>query len=335
MSRNNDTLFRQWFMLTHIPRYPQRISASEVKIILGGEGYEIDIRTIQRDLDKLSSHFPLNYDIEGRTNYWYWIKDASTQILPGMDPATAIAFYLAESYLTPLLPQSTLELLAPYFKRSGEVLENTQKSNLKSWPSKISAIPRGQQLTPPSILPDVQYSVYEGLFRDRMLKIEYKPKSSNESIIYEAHPLGIVVRQGVIYLVCTLWKYADVKQLALHRMSSVELTNENSKKIRGFILDDYVNQHHEFSYPINMKPIKLEAKFDPESAKHLYETPLSTSQSLIPLDDGRILLKATIIDTHELRWWLQGFGSYVEVTSPKHLRIHFRKIAKELSDLYR
>lgn len=194
MPRNNDTLFRQWFMLTHIPRYPQRISTAEIKNILGGEGYEIEIRTIQRDLDKLSTQFPLNYDTEGRRYYWYWIKDASTQNLPGMDPATAIAFYLAESYLTPLLPYSTLELLTPYFKRSKEILESTQKSNLSGWPSKISVIPRGQQLNPPSILPEVQFSVYEALFKDFMLDVEYTSKSETEPKTYQSHPLGIVVR---------------------------------------------------------------------------------------------------------------------------------------------
>ena len=59
MSRSVDTLYRQWLMLSKIPRYPRSISAPDLKSILEDEGYEIDIRTIQRDLLKLSSPFPL------------------------------------------------------------------------------------------------------------------------------------------------------------------------------------------------------------------------------------------------------------------------------------
>ncbi len=61
MSRIVETIYRQWLMLAKTPRYLRNISAIELKSILNAEGYEIDIRGIQRDLIKLNGLFPLSF----------------------------------------------------------------------------------------------------------------------------------------------------------------------------------------------------------------------------------------------------------------------------------
>lgn len=124
--------------------------------MLLGEGYTVDTRTIQRDLIKLSTSFPLNSETEGRKNYWFWIEHAVVQDLPGMDPVTALAFEMAESYLKPLLPEATLELMQPYFNRAKEVLGQHSASALRSWPGKVEVIERGPVLQKPVIKPEVQ-----------------------------------------------------------------------------------------------------------------------------------------------------------------------------------
>jgi len=60
MSRSDETLYRQWVMLSRIPRYPRKITVPELKNILEGEGYTVNTRTVQRDLNKLSTSFPLS-----------------------------------------------------------------------------------------------------------------------------------------------------------------------------------------------------------------------------------------------------------------------------------
>ena len=47
-------------------------------------------------------------------------------------------------------------------------------------------------------------------------------------------------------------------------------------------------------------------------------------------EDGRILVEATVSDTADLRWWLLGFGSSVEVLEPTSLREQFREQAQRL-----
>ena len=334
MSRSVDTLYRQWLMLSKIPRSPKRTTAIELKNSLSAEGYDIDVRTVQRDLDKLSTSFPLNYDTEGRKNFWFWIETAAVQDLPGMEPVTALAFQMAESYLSPILPKATLDLLQPYFQRAKQVLQAATQSNLKKWPDKVAVISRGPDLLKPQIKPQIQQIIYDALLKEKQIKATYKSKKTHESTDYILHPLGIVNKHGVIYLVCTLWNYQNIKQLALHRFESAEVIEDSSNTPEQFTLSDYVQADHQFAYPITPDLIQLKVLFDARAGEHLFETPLTDNQVLTAQDDGQLLLEAEISDTQELRWWLSGFGSSIEIIEPTELRSYFQNEAELLINSY-
>jgi len=334
MSRSVDTLYRQWLMLSKIPRSPKRTTAIELKNSLSAEGYDIDVRTVQRDLDKLSTSFPLNYDTEGRKNFWFWIETATVQDLPGMEPVTALAFQMAESYLSPILPKATLDLLQPYFQRAKQVLQAATQSNLKKWPDKVAVISRGPDLLKPQIKPQIQQIIYDALLKEKQIKATYKSKKTHESTDYILHPLGIVNKHGVIYLVCTLWNYQNIKQLALHRFESAEVIEDSSNTPEQFTLSNYVQANHQFSYPITPDLIQLKVLFDARAGEHLFETPLTDNQVLTAQDDGQLLLEAEISDTQELRWWLSGFGSSIEIIEPTELRSYFQNEAELLINSY-
>jgi hypothetical protein len=44
---------------------------------------------------------------------------------------------------------------------------------------------------------------------------------TQEPVTYKINPLGIVTKEGMTYLVCTLWDYTDIRQLAVHRIQAV------------------------------------------------------------------------------------------------------------------
>ena len=74
--------------------------------------------------------------------------------------------------------------------------------------------------------------------------------------------------------------------------------------------------------------------FDSKAAIHLSERQLSDQQRLIPQADGRVLLRAKVRDTLELRWWLLGFGDKVTVLGPGSVREEFRNIATHMASMY-
>jgi hypothetical protein len=145
----NDTLLRHWHMLREVPRHPRRISTAELKRRLAAAGYETTLRTIQRDLLKLSSALPLLAD-DARPQGWSWEANAPQLDLPMLEPQAALVFHLAERYLQPMLPASTLDYLSPWFRAAAGVLDN-QGNGLSAWRKKVRVLAPGQPRLPPVI----------------------------------------------------------------------------------------------------------------------------------------------------------------------------------------
>lgn len=324
-----DTVLRQIEILRSLPRYPRRIAITGIRAKLVNAGHDVTIRTIQRDLLALSHVLPITGD-EQKPQGWSWAGEPIQ--IPALDPQGALTLKLVELFLAPLLPKTTLSALEPHFKAAQGILSASPK--LARWTQKVRVLPRGLALNPPKIDPEVQSVVYESLFQEKQVRLHYCPKGEVELKEYVANPLGIVIRNQVIYLICTLWRYEDVLQLALHRIKNAELLAKRALRPKRFDLDEYIRKG-EFGYPLSEKPIRLRAIFDRGASLHLHETPLSLDQVLTPYDDDHEQLEATVLDTSELRWWLLGFGSGAEVLEPKSLRAEFATIATDMANLYK
>ena len=334
MQTVKDTLLRQWTMLQQIPRAPGAIGTTALAGRLMELGYPVDVRTIQRDLVKLSTVFPLSSMEEGRASRWFWDKEARVMDLPGMDVATALAFRLGQEYLTPLLPKTMLRHLSGHFRRAEELLTGRRASRLGLWPEKVCAITRGPALVQPVIPPDVQTAVEQALLDDRQLEVVYRPKDVNETKRYVVHPCGLVLRDGMMYLIATLKDYPDLRHLALHRMTAAEVMDQAARRPKGFELRRYVRQEQFFAYPLQGAVVRLDVLFEPKASVHLSERPLARDQQMTHWKDGRTRLQATVKDTLELRWWLLGFGDKVEVLGPKALRDEFAAIIRRAAAQY-
>ncbi len=327
-----DTNLRLLTMLRLIPREPRRVSTTELRDRLAAEGFETTPRTIQRDLNTLSGHFPLICDDRNHPYGWSWSAQAAAQTLPGMDTATALTFTLAHRYLAEMLPRGALGLMQPHFDQAEQVLRASGNGML-AWRDRIRVLPRYQPLQPPAIEPAVMEPLYDALFRQRRVAVHYKPRSGRARD-YELSPQGLAFRDAVIYLVANHGEYDDVVMFALHRFKSAEVLEEPARVPPGFDFDDWIHRGG-FDANRNHGTIRLEARLAPEVGEGLFETPLSPSQTLKPDGSGWLKLTAKVPDTHQLRWWLQGFGRHVEVLGPPALREAMAETARGMAALYR
>ena len=78
-----DALLRHWAMLRLIPRHPRRIDTGRIRDELARQGYDITLRSIQRDLNKLSAVLPLCSD-QSKPQGWWWQADADLLEIPGI-----------------------------------------------------------------------------------------------------------------------------------------------------------------------------------------------------------------------------------------------------------
>jgi predicted DNA-binding transcriptional regulator YafY len=132
-------------------------------------------------------------------------------------------------------------------------------------------------------------------------------------------------RGAIFYLVATAFNYDDIRLYAVHRMKNIEIKEANSRTLKNFNIDEYLEDGFlEFS---EGKSISIILKVDENLAMILSETPLSTNQKVTKQSDYEYLIESTVIDSWQLYWWILSKGKAIEVISPDFLR---KKIGDEL-----
>ncbi len=327
-----DTTLRQITMLRLVPRREPGITTEQLRKSLADRDFDVNLRTIQRDLVKLSAQFPLTCD-ESDPPRWYWAPHAEAVTLPGHDPLSALSWQMIAQHLQPILPRSLLREIEPHFAAARGFLEASSDGKLQRWTQRVRLLPRTMQLMAPEIPKDVLDAVYQGLLEQRQVEVEYTSRDREQPIQLTLHPLALVVRDQIHYLLATVLNFTDIRQLVLHRMNSARLLDEPVKEPSDFNLDDYIQQGG-FDYS-NGQKIELVARFSNAAGKALLETPLAQDQTHKQIEDDRIEIRVTVNDSEQLKWWLMGFGSAVEVAAPGHLRDDMRKAAEELAQIYK
>jgi predicted DNA-binding transcriptional regulator YafY len=207
-----------------------------------------------------------------------------------------------------------------------------QESKFEHWADKVRIIPNNLKLLPAEVNPSVLAVVYDAVLNNLRFvgtyqAIDKSPKS------YEINPLGLVFKHNIIYLVATIGDYIDIKQLALHRFKDAQISDRLVRTPEEFNLDDYI-EHGEFDFPFG-DAIELKLKINGFMKQILFETPLSSKQRITEIDKDNYLLEASVQDTGQLRWWIQSFGSSIEVVEPFALREEFANEAQRLMEIYR
>jgi predicted DNA-binding transcriptional regulator YafY len=282
----------------------------------------------------LAGVFPLVVDDREKPFGWSWQRDAAGFDLPGLSIPDALTLTLVEQQLRNQLPPSALDALKPYFVSAGKTLSSVDESTLsRAWLNKVRTIAPLQPLLPPQIDEACQRTIYLALMKNLQLKLHYRKRDAADDTVYDAvHPLGIVQRGSVVYLVCTFADYDDARTLALHRVRQAAIVHAPATRHAGFDLDDFIASGA-FGFRTG-GPIVLRATFRRAIGEHLYETPLSDDQVLEPRADGTLALTATVAATRTLVYWLTGFGAGVVVHAPAALRAEIRQIALEMAHAY-
>ncbi|GAM10475.1 hypothetical protein OR1_02764 [Geobacter sp. OR-1] len=328
-----NTFVRYFNILRLLKPYPKRTSTTDIQKALHGLGAdERVLRTIQRDLAKLSKDFQIDGD-EKSPRGWCWSKDA-TVLLPGMDLNTALTFRLMQAFMRPLIPNACLMAAEKHFTEAARVVNQDPQGHHQAWLEKVQIIQRGQPLLPPTINEEVLGVVYQALFNDRRFTAAYCKRDGTMMDPCTVNPLGLVFVNKTVYLVCTLWDYDDIKLMPLHRFESASPLDTEAREINGFSLERYVKEQKELDFPLSEGNIKLVASFSPGAAYHLRETPLSNDQEIKNKSADEVIVSATVADTSQLRWWLLGFGDQVEVLKPKKLRDEMIETAKGMAQRY-
>lgn len=319
MPRNADlnAVIRQWELLKCLHTKAPGKTSRELQAMLNNAGYPVTKRTVERDLQDLTLPFPIQCNDKSKPYGWYWTPGSSAE-LPGITLAEALSIRLIEDLLKPLLPHAILTSFQAYFNQAKNKLKALQDDSATArWQDKVRHVPPTLPMLPPAINENVLENVQQALLYDQQIEVEYQAIHTEQAKVHILHPLGLVQRGPITYLVATAFNYQDIRLYAVHRFNKVTISDQAAKRPDDFDLDCYIASGAlQFG---NGETLSLKAWVSKGLADYLAETRLSADQTLTEDGDG-YLLTATVNDTWQLRWWVLGQGSAIQVLEPEALR---------------
>ena len=75
------------------------------------------------------------------------------------------------------------------------------------------------------------------MLEERRVRAHYAARGCSETKTHDVDPLGIVYREGVVYLVCTREGWDGLRHILLHRFQRAELLDEATRCPRRLSLD--------------------------------------------------------------------------------------------------
>lgn len=331
--KSQATLQRRNLVLQSIRRLSGKslrwVTCSEIVQDLKSKGYTVEIHNIRRDLKAL---LPLHPQLEvndnskgdegpvnGLPHGYRWV---GTDVEPatGLTLPEALSLVMVERYLSQSLPVLLTQSLHDLFQKARQTLNLHKKSQVTHWPEKISVIQPAQTLLSPSIDPAVLATVHEALLKERQLQVSYQSihQEIGKEKNYRLHPLGLIQRGPITYLVAMANDYEDAYIYALHRIIVAQLLDETCRQKADFDLNAYAQKQGHFG---SGEIIFFKARIVDHLAATLSETPLHESQAILEDDKpGYKILRAELPNTWQLRWWLLGEGERIEVIEPISLR---------------
>ncbi|KAA0914302.1 helix-turn-helix transcriptional regulator [Psychrobacter sp. ANT_WB68] len=308
------TTARQWQVLSQLQRN-RWVGTTHVYEQLMLAGFDISLRTVQRDLNALAKRFPIEKN-NANPQGWRWKDDAPLQSLPHMNLSQAVAFNMVEANLSQLLPPVILDELFPWFDLARRQLKNSKVTH--SWIDRVRIEPATQPLIAPHIDLESKDNIYHALFYQLQIKASYTRSDKSQASEYILNPIAIIQRGVIIYLLTTRTDDPEViiRTFALHRFTSVEILESAAKTPDNFQLDNYLDaggmgfSHPLFSQlPDHGKHTVVELQFTKQAGKSLTESKLSEDQTVIVNSDETLTIQGTVNLTSQLVWWLRGFGS--------------------------
>jgi predicted DNA-binding transcriptional regulator YafY len=302
-----------------LPQHPVKLTTLQIQARLQAMGHVVNVRTVQRDLNDLCQHYPDISQQPGKPMKWGWREGARVLLLPQMDLPQALAFDLFRREFAQVMPDEVLAQLKPWLQEAERKLAQMPGAHASQWAQKIAIRHDGPPLLPAKPWPATLSQVSRALFEGLQIQARYRAAQKPQPKLYVLNPLGLV-RQGLVsYLVATFEGHHDPRLLALHRLDKVQVLDSAVTVPSDFDLQTYLG-HDRLHFGSGQK-MPLVLHLTKGAAEHLYDTPLSTDQTIEPLPEqaGWVVVKATVSDSPRLVWWILGFGKRAKVIGPERL----------------
>lgn len=315
-AKHQSTLARQWDILRILPSRSPGITSLQVLEQLANHGHSVTKRTVERDLEQLSTLFQeIQCNDISKPFGWYWFRDSRVEF-PGMDLTEAMSLGLLADIMSKMLPASLNKGMQPRFDQAKQFLEQLTDNPNAHWSDLVKYEPGGFPLLPPTVEQSVFNTIQQSLLRKTQIEIDYQSATSNKFTKLTLSPLALIFQGNRPYLVaCT--ENTQPFLYAVQRIRSITPTKYPSKPPTDFTLSKFLSSGGtQFG---DHQSITLKATLTDDFSNILKETPMSQDQK-ITKRSGIHHLTATVIQSWQLEFWILSQGDRITIKQPLALR---------------
>lgn len=215
-------------------------------------------------------------------------------------------------------------------KLAVDVIQGRKSTRASRIASSVRFLPDGIGRLPATLEPDLLQTMIDGIVRDRAVSFDYKRpvgKPSRRTV----NPLGLVSKEGTMYLVASKGSDPVVIHYALQRASNPSVEMNHVRMVpEGFDLDEHIDSTHRFSHQTGPE-MNLVLEVNEEAIFHFKERPLTADQKIKKVSGtDTYKVSAVIPDSYYLRPFLLSMRANVTVLEPIDLR---KSLAVELKQM--
>lgn len=314
--RKTERLIKMWIILHN---NPQGYTIREL-----AERFEVDVRTIYRDLAALQSELEVPvYDDNKRWKLNY------EQMLPPIrfTVPEALNVFLATRLMVGYDKRYDPNMDAT-FSKLGSMLPQPLAEQVQKTVDWMHNLPRDEQYL------RTLSELARAWVAQRRVIITYRAYDAEKPIERKIEPYFIepAATGHASYVVAYCHYAGAMRILRIGRIESIRTTDETYTIPPDFDANKYFGPAWGVSVEGEVKTVRL--WFDRGVARLAEETVWHPSQVLEKQKDGSLIMTLQVMDTIELFRWILGWGEDVEVLEPPEIRKAVIETAKAVRELY-
>jgi proteasome accessory factor B len=306
-------------------------TVAEIENALIDRGFEVQKRTVYRDIDALeTAGFPVVRD-EGSPQRIRVEDEARINGYLVLSPREILALYLAEGALQPLANTPFHDDLKGLFAKIDDKLGTGSREHLREIRDgfKFDPGPRWGLGMDPDVIDTLRAACAER----HVLTGVYASASSNTTRERRIGPHYLYFAKGSLYLVGEDLEDSKIKVFSAPRFKSIAMTDE---AYTGAVSTPEEYFQGAFGlYKDASTPVDVSIQFSKQIAPYVSERKWHASQAVIKKEDGSIIMNLHCQANLELVRWILGFGSNARVIAPKELIDAVREESRQVAKIYK
>ena len=333
---------RLFILYQRLPRSKDNaISLTELMSVYGDnpDHYANERKNLENDLTSLNQMFndvfhsdalmrlpAWSQNISGKTARFYIEPSFSIDVI---NEQTVFFWQMLDKYTANYLPTSFKQSISDKLSQLHRQDKTSfNQSKLGQWQDHLITLPSIVQA--PKLDSEVLASIHQALLHNKQLQIRYQNKWRDNPTVRVIYPRGLIFIDNMIYLTGfnpTNDHMDDNVLLKAHRNFAVNRIE--AAEVTEQLVPDWV-ERNAFTLENLRKLGKLELnnglkiglvlKVQKYACQHLYERPLSSTQTITVIDDTWNEVCATVTNTQRLQDWLVSMSQLAVVIGPVELK---------------